>query len=130
MEPHPLWEYPSKPLSNSVEIFAFNFNSKCVSEPLKKVFEIKLNANGLLNGFALWHVLEFDEDDPSFSINTGLLREPHFGQNLLWSKEYKQAVHIMDKKTEITDFNSSNVFCSVNFEPVLGKFNIDFKIEN
>lgn len=130
MEPHPLWEYPSKPLSNSVEVFDFNFNSKCVSEPFKKNFDIKLSDNGLLNGFALWHVLEFDENDPTFSINTGLLKEPQFGKNLIWSKDYKQAVHLMDKKIQITDFNRSHVICSVSFEPVLGKFSIDFKIEN
>lgn len=132
MEPHPLWEYPSKPLSDPVEVFDFNFNSQGVSEPFKNSLKFKLKENGLLNGFALWHVLELDEDNPSIQINTGLLKSPEIGKNLVWSKDYKQAVHIMDNKIDINDSNrlKSWVICNVSFEPILGKFNIDFKIEN
>ncbi|CAF0727754.1 unnamed protein product [Brachionus calyciflorus] len=130
MEPHPLWEYPSYPLSEVYEIFCFNFASSA-NEPVLKTFKFELKSNGFLNGAALWHELDFDENDPSLVINTGLLEKPQNDKYLVWSKNYKQAVHIMDRKVNITEENKNSMYviCTVKFDPKLGNFNVDFRIE-
>lgn len=129
MEPHPLWEYPSFPLSDPLEIFSFNFEtSKKVTEPCANTIKIPIKNNGLLNGIAIWHELDYDDE---FCLNTGLQENPKINQHLVWSKDYKQAVHILDKKYEITDSNrdSFKLNCLIKFEPRLGNFDIDFKCE-
>lgn len=131
MEPHPLWEYPSCPLSDSHEIFSFDFvNSSNLSETINQKIQLPLKNTGLLNGIAIWHVIEYDEQDPSLQINTGLIEDPRQNQHLQWSKDYKQAVHILDGKFEITEMNRDliNLNCFIKFEPKIGKFDVDFKV--
>ncbi len=131
MEPHPLWEYPCYPLSDVYEIFEFELkNSFDLNDKIeiKKQVVISFKNNGILNGIALWHSVDFEETDSS--LNAGLLKEPEANKKLEWSRQYKQAVHILDKKYEINDSNmaSLNLICSVNFKCKQGAFSVDFKI--
>jgi hypothetical protein len=123
-----LWEYPCFPLSDSVEIYSLDLNEK-INSGLNKEINIKLNEHGTLNGIALWHVINYDE---SFSINAGLLDEKLVGNNrkLNWNKNYKQAVHILDKTYKIDQSNveTFNLKCIFKFEAARGEFKLDFKV--
>lgn len=125
MEPHPLWEYPSYPLSKVYEIFEVDFtkrslNNECIEKPIR----LDLENEGLLNGVAIWHTIEFDQEN---IISTGLVESPRKNKHLKWTKDYKQAVHILDQKVQVTC--TVSLTCYLKFEPKLGKFNVDFKIE-
>ena len=128
MEPHPLWEYPCFPLSDIHEIFSFELsNSNC--EDTDKEIKMPFTANGLLNGVALWYSVDFD-NNKSLEIDTGILEQTIPNKKLEWSKLYKQAVHILDKKYDINKTNRSHLYlsCIVNFKCKEGLFNVDFKI--
>jgi hypothetical protein len=123
MEPHPLWEYPAYPLSEVHEVFNLEFEPKTpLTSKIVQKTTMRLTNSGLLNGIALWHVIEYDKD---FKLNTGILEEPIAGKKIVWSKFYKQAVHILDK--EINSNEQMRVECAVNFNPIQGEFKIDFK---
>ena len=115
-------------MSDSVEIYSLDLNEK-INSGLNKEINIKLNEHGTLNGIALWHVISYDE---SFSINAGLLDEKLVGNNrkLNWNKNYKQAVHILDKTYKIDQSNveTFNVKCIFKFEAARGEFKLDFKV--
>ena len=96
---------------------------------INKEIKIKLDKHGILNGVTLWHVICYDDN---LSINTGLLDDVCVpNKKLNWNKNYKQAVHILDKNYAIDQANMENfnLNCILKFEPSLGKFNIDFKIK-
>lgn len=128
MEPHPLWEYPSFPLSDVYEIFCLEFDDKScqkMEETHEKSLEIGLKNAGLLNGVAIWSVLEFDQE--SYTIDTGLLEKPIKGQHLKWSRDFKQAVHILENKTFVNEDSSTKLNCAIKFEFNSGNFKIEFK---
>ena len=127
MEPHPLWEYPCYPLSTVQEIFTVDFeNFSSIKSPITKEIKLPLINEGLLNGVALWYEIEFDDNE---LINGGLLEKPVLNKKLVWTKNYKQAVHILDKKYEINKLNMNNMDlkCVFNFDVKLGKIDFDFK---
>lgn len=128
-EPHPLWEYPCKPLSHAHEIFRFEFDPKTLRKSTQtKEIEMPLVHEGVLNGVALWQEIVYDHEN---ELNCGLLELPKQNENLVWSMNYKQAVHLFDKKHSINHENKANLSlrCSVKFDIGLGKFNVDFKIK-
>jgi protein arginine N-methyltransferase 7 len=127
-EPHPLWEYPCKPISLEHEIFSFEFNrTDNLNKPIKNEVNMPLIFAGKCNGIAIWQSIQYDEEN---ELNCGLLSDPLEQQNLVWSINYKQAVHLFEKKYLIhsENKNKTNVKCSVKFDIELGKFNLDFKI--
>jgi len=127
MEPHPVWEYPCRPLSQVHEIFFYDEQS----QNLENNFETKVDmplvfGAGELNGVVIWQKVDYDETDVCMSLNTGLVGEVIKGEPLVWSENYKQAVHIMDKM--IGCEGSENVECRVSFNAGLGKFDVRFKV--
>ncbi len=124
-EPHPLWEYPCKAISLKHEIFNFDF--KKLNKSLTYEIEMPLIFDGLLNGIAIWQCIEYDADN---YLNCGLLNEPTQDDYLKWSINYKQAVHLFDKKHVVNKEtkNGLNLKCIVDFNIDVGKFNLDFKI--
>ena len=128
MEPHPLWEYPCKPLSNVHQLFSLEFSKKIDgSNSIQNKIMIPITNIGILNGIAIWHDLEIDSD---LDIKCGLVDDPKVGQNLLWNKNYKQAVQILDRKYEINEANKDKfkIVCIDEFDHTLGKFKIEFKV--
>lgn len=123
MEPHPLWEYPSVPLSDPFEIFKLVVSSK-QDVKVSKETETDIKLDGLLNGVAMWYEIDYGE----FKLNTGLLEEPQANKNLVWHANYKQTVRILDNKYEIK--SPSKLTCHVDFDVKNAKFDVDFKIKN
>lgn len=139
MEPHPLWEYPSFPLSDIYEIFTLDFSENTLDSlgNVEKCLEMDIKNEGLLNGAAIWYVLEFDDEEENEKakntrvgvIDTGLLEAPIKGKHLKWSRDFKQAVHILEKKIEVNENSATKLKCTVKFEIKQASFKIDFKTD-
>lgn len=69
MEPHPLWEYPSYPLTNVHEVFRFDFVKKKSEHSIINDVPMPIKSEGVLNGIALWSKIEYDEDDKSLRFS-------------------------------------------------------------
>jgi hypothetical protein len=129
-EPHPLWEYPNSPLtSKSYEIFKFNFIDSINADMnvIEKMINIPLEFNGLLNGVAIWHIIDYSDN---FVIDTGLTSNTiSQGTKLNWHIDFKQTVHILDNKLKITDQNKKDIqlLCHVNFKPENGHFQLNIE---
>ena len=132
-EPHALWEYPAKPISAEQELLSFEFNqSSSISDKdhvITKKVTFKPTFEGTLNGFALWHTIEFDDKEDT-QINTGLLDAPKSGCHLAWNKDYKQSVHILNKKHVVNSANLDNYqfTCELKFNKKVGEFKCSFDI--
>ena len=94
---------------------------------ISQVIDMPIVYDGLLNGVALWQTVQYDDEN---ELNCGLIDAIKENENLKWSINYKQAVHLFDKKHLITMDNKSkiNLKCIVNFDIEQGKFSVDFKI--
>lgn len=123
MEPHPLWEYPSYPISDVYEIFSLEFQNDSTELVYERSFDLDLINEGLLNGVAIWNAFEFDKDN---TIDTGLLEKPIKNKHLIWSRDFKQAVHILETKTHINENASKKLSCKIRFEIQKGDFSIQF----
>ena len=79
-----------------------------------------------LNGVAIWHSIDYGH---GCHVETGLIGEPVAGQPLVWSRDHKQAVHILDKKYDLKNAATAidALVCNVHFDVSVGKFNIDFR---
>jgi hypothetical protein len=126
-EPHPLWEYPAYPLSDIYEIYSVD-----VTEPIEKEANcikntIKLNCQGNLNAIVIWHELIFDDG----VINTGIVEKPVAKQHIKWSMQYKQGVHLFDRKYKIDENNNEaiNVGYKINCDLKNGIFDCRFNVQ-
>lgn len=124
-----MWEYPAKPISLPIDVFSFHFDPargehEAASEA---VIKIRPEFVGKLNGFALWHTIEYDE---MRTVNAGLLTKPVANKSLNWHRDYKQAVHILDRVYEIDERNKDSLkfVCKLAFSEREGKFRINFEI--
>lgn len=135
MEPHPLWEYPSYPLSDVYELFALDFRKTTISGCEERTLGIEIKHEGLLNGAAIWYELEFDDEDKNDAkksakvVNTGLVEEPVRGKHLKWSRDFKQAVCILENKIQVKEPSKMKLKCILKFKPSQGEFKVDFKTD-
>lgn len=131
MEPHPLWEYPSYPMSSVHEIFSIDFVKGIEEDVYEKSIKMRLENEGLLNGVAIWSTLEFDAEDETLKIDSGLIEKPVKNKHLKWNRGYKQAVHILEKKHRIAeaDLSNTSLNCMLTFNVKQGAFNVDFKVD-
>jgi hypothetical protein len=126
-------------LSDEREIFAFNFDDSDKSlsnskESVRSETEFELKHAGLLNGMAMWYEVDYSRDrlDDELTINTGLVEAPRPQQHLVWNKNFRQAVTILDQKHVVDESNMAKlkVKCFVNFELKAGNFTVDFKVQS
>ena len=68
MEPHPLWEYPSYPVTDVHEVFRFDFHKQGLEADIANEIAMPIKSDGVLNGVALWSKIEYDEEDKSLRL--------------------------------------------------------------
>ncbi|NWW36427.1 ANM7 methyltransferase, partial [Panurus biarmicus] len=70
-EPHPLWEYPCKSLSDPREVLAFDFTKPVPQHCLSTEGSVKLSRKGKSHGAVLWMEYHLAAD---ISVSTGLMQ--------------------------------------------------------
>ena len=61
-EPHPLWEYPCKPISLEHEIFSFEF-TQTNKKSIQNEVNMPLVFAGMCNCVAIWQTIEYDKEN-------------------------------------------------------------------
>ena len=129
-EPHALWEYPNRLLTQPFKVMTFEFtdlvpesdiNSKGSSE-----VEISESEHSTCHGVVLW--MQYDLDD-SHTVSTGLtssnseldLNSPQ------WSMHHKQAVFLFKRPVEL--ISNCKLFYNITFVPSTGDVKMFFEIE-
>ncbi len=102
VEPHPLWEYPSRALSTAVKIMTVDLTtlSRETSEILKVNGTIDIPVAGKLNGIALWVDWQLDENT---TVSGGPVTPVTLNQNVHWDAHSKQAVYFLKNPINLSD---------------------------
>ncbi|XP_060131933.1 protein arginine N-methyltransferase 7 isoform X3 [Zootoca vivipara] len=126
-EPHPLWEYPCKSISNPLKILIFDFQQTVPKHTIKNEGIINLTKTGKSHGAVLW--MEYHLT-PSISVTTGLVQVSNEKGYCQWTPHCKQAVFFFSSDTgsEPPIDNPSAVAYTLSFNPKTGNVIMDFKL--
>ncbi|XP_009083190.1 PREDICTED: protein arginine N-methyltransferase 7 [Acanthisitta chloris] len=120
-EPHPLWEYPCKSLSDPRAVLTFDFRETVPQHCLSTEGSVKLLRKGKSHGAVLWMEYHLAAD---ISISTGLLQISNEK-----GKKSKQAVYFFSSVIESETLSDpSAVTYAINFDTKTGEIAMDFKL--
>ncbi|XP_074142463.1 protein arginine N-methyltransferase 7 isoform X2 [Sminthopsis crassicaudata] len=125
-EPHPLWEYSSRCLSEPQQVLMFDFQKPVPEQPLSAEGSISLQRPGRSHGVVLW--MEYHLTAES-SLSTGLIQMPEAQGECSWNPHCKQAVYFLNSTLEAkTQDNPQSVTYSLEFNPKVGDISMDFRL--
>ncbi|XP_077166899.1 protein arginine N-methyltransferase 7 [Paroedura picta] len=126
-EPHPLWEYPCKPLSDPLEVLTFDFREAVPERSIGKEGTVTLLRTGKSHGAVLW--MEYNLTS-SLSVSTGLVKVSDEKGYCQWTPHCKQAVYFFSTVSApgtLVDCPSAVAY-AISFSPKTGDVTMDFKL--
>ncbi|KAM4604541.1 protein arginine N-methyltransferase 7-like [Discoglossus pictus] len=125
-EPHPLWEYPCRALSDPTKVMTFDFREPVLGDELRSEGSLNLVRPGQCHGAVLWMEYQLTED---IAVSTGLVRVSEETGDCQWYPHSKQAVYflscVLDPSLSPTPGPSSLTY-SVTFSPKRGDILLSF----
>ncbi|XP_053304890.1 protein arginine N-methyltransferase 7 [Spea bombifrons] len=119
-EPHPLWEYPCRALSDPTKVMTFDFRELVPTEEMSAEGSLNLVRSGECHGVVLWMEYQLAED---ISVSTGLLRVSKENGDCHWYPNRKQGVYffssLLDPEPARTHISIS-ISYSLTFTPKTG----------
>ncbi|XP_042826507.1 protein arginine N-methyltransferase 7 isoform X4 [Panthera tigris] len=128
-EPHPLWEYPCRCLSEPQQILTFDFRQPVPPHLIHAEGSIELRRPGRSHGAVLWMEYHLTPDN---TINTGLLKsaEDKVG-DCCWNPHCKQAVYFFTMADPRAPLGGpQTVSYTVDFHPHTGDITMDFSLSD
>uniref|UniRef100_A0A8C9H1D6 Protein arginine N-methyltransferase n=2 Tax=Piliocolobus tephrosceles TaxID=591936 RepID=A0A8C9H1D6_9PRIM len=126
-EPHPLWEYPCRSLSEPQQILAFDFRQLVPPRPLCAEGTMELRRPGRSHAAVLW--MEYHLT-PECTLSTGLLEPADPEGGCCWNRHCKQAVHffspVPDPRAPLG--SPQTVSYAVEFHPDTGDVTMEFRL--
>ncbi|XP_029464522.1 protein arginine N-methyltransferase 7 isoform X2 [Rhinatrema bivittatum] len=125
-EPHPLWEYPCRSLSDPEKVMTFDFRQVVPEQVLSTEGSLKLIRDGDAHGAVLWMEYHLTEE---ISVNTGLLQILNEKGDCHWNPHRKQAVYFFRSILEPATVSScpTDVTYSIEFNPKKGELAMNYK---
>ena len=128
IEPHPLWEYPSRALSSAVQVMSVDLTT--LSEDSAKMIVvngiIETSVAGNCNGIALWMDWQLDE---CTSIGGGPTLPVTIGQNVHWDMHSKQAVYFLNRPVNLSDGDKKVLKYQISLVPETYELKFNFSIQ-
>ncbi|TSQ92640.1 Protein arginine N-methyltransferase 7 [Bagarius yarrelli] len=110
-EPHPLWEYPCRALSEPRSVMTFDFQQCVPKQSISSEGTVPLTGRGRCHGVALWMEYRLT-DDADISVSMGLIEpvteETHYYTN---DREY-----YIDAKLTMFLYRNRKCVCGVHTE--------------
>lgn len=126
-EPHPLWEYPCRSLSEPRQILAFDFRQLVPPRPLCAEGTMELRRPGRSHAAVLW--MEYHLT-PECTLSTGLLEPADPEGGCCWNPHCKQAVYffspVPDPRAPLG--SPQTVSYVVEFHPDTGNITMEFRL--
>ncbi|KAM4722372.1 protein arginine N-methyltransferase 7 isoform 2-T2 [Rhinophrynus dorsalis] len=125
-EPHPLWEYPCRALSDPTKVMSFDFREPVTADEIRSEGSLNLVRSGACHGAALWMEYQLTED---ISVSTGLIDVSEEMGNCEWYPHSKQGVYFF---SSLLDPAPSPTYCptsmtySLTFNPRQGDIRMCF----
>nr|XP_054525450.1 protein arginine N-methyltransferase 7 isoform X19 [Pan troglodytes] len=125
-EPHPLWEYPCRSLSEPWQILTFDFRQPVPLQPLCAEGTVELRRPGQSHAAVLWmeyHLI------PECTLSTGLLEPADPEGGCCWNPHCKQAVYFFSPAPDPRALlgGPRTVSYAVEFHPDTGDIVMEFR---
>ena len=128
VEPHYLWEYPSRALSAAVRLITLDLTGPPMTENLSIKTRVDIPVAGVLNGVALWVDWELDGENTISGGPAGPIKLSHYPQ---WVLHSKQAVYFFKKPVALAEIcNEQMLNCQVDFVPDTFELKFHFSAED
>uniref|UniRef100_A0A3P9CFC7 Protein arginine N-methyltransferase n=1 Tax=Maylandia zebra TaxID=106582 RepID=A0A3P9CFC7_9CICH len=124
-EPHPLWEYPCRALTQSTATMTFDFTQCLPQQPISSQGLLSFIREGRCHGVALWMEYHLTDD---ITVSAGLNGPINEQGDCEWSRHRKQGVYFFGSPWEISGDGRAAVSYSFTFEPSLGDIRMDFSV--
>ncbi|KAL2093482.1 hypothetical protein ACEWY4_010794 [Coilia grayii] len=124
-EPHPLWEYPCRGLTNPQPVMTFNFQQCVPEQPISSQGSVPLLRTGCCHGVALWMEFHLTDD---VTLSMGLMEPVSEEGACKWSPHRKQGVYFLKSPWESSGDGRASVSYNLTFDPSLGDIKLDFSI--
>uniref|UniRef100_A0A7N6BI46 Protein arginine N-methyltransferase n=1 Tax=Anabas testudineus TaxID=64144 RepID=A0A7N6BI46_ANATE len=125
-EPHPLWEYPCRALSDSAAVMTFDFTQCVPQQPVSSQGSLPFRRTGRCHGVALWMEYHLTTD---ITVSGGLIGPISEQGDCEWSRHRKQGIYFLRSPWEISGEGRAAVSYSFTFDPSLGDIRMDFSME-
>ncbi|XP_075045016.1 protein arginine N-methyltransferase 7 [Mixophyes fleayi] len=125
-EPHPLWEYPCRALSDPTKVMTFDFRETVPTDDVKTEGSVNLVRPGMCHGVVLWMEYQLTED---ISVSTGLLQVDDETGDCQWYPHSKQGIYFLSSLLDLRPGSShshSSVTYQLTFHPQLGDLRMSF----
>ena len=129
-EPHSMWEYPCRALSDVFHVLNFNFISAIPDQKQESVGNVEFTRQGCCNAVIFWMDYVLDEN---IAMSTGLSRKElelsSDGYVKNWVKFCKQGVFFIHEPLDVdTASKNSKLKYNVTFEPNNGSLTIQCNV--
>ncbi|CAL8262622.1 unnamed protein product [Merluccius merluccius] len=122
-EPHPLWEYPCRALTQPTAVMTFDFTQCVPQQPIHAQGSFPIVRSGCCHGVALW--MEYQLTD-QVTISMGLSGAVGEQGACEWSRHRKQGVYFFPSPRQSAGENGDKVSYSFTFEPSSGDIKMQF----
>ncbi|XP_035521546.1 protein arginine N-methyltransferase 7 [Morone saxatilis] len=126
-EPHPLWEYPCRALTQSSAVMTFDFTQCIPQEPISSQGSLPLIRTGRCHGVVLWMEYHLTDD---IVVSAGLIGPISEQGECEWSRHRKQGVYFLRSPWDSSGDGRAAVSYSLTFEPSLGDIKMDFSVQS
>ncbi|XP_075433044.1 protein arginine N-methyltransferase 7 isoform X2 [Ascaphus truei] len=128
-EPHAMWEYPCRALSDPTKVMTFDFRETVPAEEVSCEGSLHLVRPGWCQGAVLWMEYQLTEE---ISVSTGLLQVAEETGDCQWYPHSKQGVYFLSSLLEPTPARSRcprDLTYSLTFNPKTGCICMSFTEE-
>lgn len=126
-EPHPLWEYPCRSLSEPQQILTFDFQQPIPQQPMQSRGVMELRRPGKSHGAVLWMEYQLTPDS---TVSTGLMNPAEDKGDCCWNPHCKQAVYFLSATLDpsVPLDGPQSVSYAVEFHPLTGDITMEFRL--
>ncbi|KAJ7997782.1 hypothetical protein DPEC_G00215690 [Dallia pectoralis] len=126
-EPHPLWEYPCRALTQSKAVMTFDFLQCVPAQPISCMGSLPLTRRGRCHGVALWMEYQLNDD---ITVSMGLTKPISDEGVCEWSLHRKQGVFFFRSPWDGSGDEGASVSYTFTFEPSIGDIKMDFTVNS
>lgn len=126
-EPHPLWEYPCRALTDPSSVMTFDFTQCLPQQPISSQGTLPFIRDGRCHGIALWMEYHLTDD---ITVSSGL-NGPISEQGACeWTRHRKQGVYFLRSPLECSGDGRMALAYNLSFQPQTGDISMCFSVSS
>ena len=126
VEPHPLWEYPGRALSQPFKTMSLDLVRSLKYQAGDCNGQVQFEADGCFNAIALW--MDWDLDSET-TVSGGPTASVQLGRQVEWDRHSKQGVYFVKEPAVVTGSHGQILHYRVSLIADTGEFKFHFSLQ-